>query len=246
MTYNPEGECGVFLTASLFNHDCLPNCRFKWNSNLRKMTVHALRDIEPGEELTTTYINLGTYDERQKWLQEKFHFTCSCEACTVPENIRKEIDADIREIKVIDESLKSAIEDIDKSTTEPLEVSLRFAYRQRHLLESNLLDRAAELNTYELVAHLTAEHGDFVRAKLFSERHLYIHRDMGDHLDDLLDHHYGPAVPYHFPALQLEDWLWMQHLPAVEVSEEESSEEGQVWIEDEDGGRHAFDVETLD
>ncbi|KAK8075415.1 hypothetical protein PG997_010078 [Apiospora hydei] len=233
LAYGPGGEGGVFLTGSQFNHDCLPSARTKWNGDLLKMTVHALRDIEPGEEITITYINLETYDVRQKTLEDGFQFTCSCETCTLPEDICKEMDADIMEIKAIDGFLKS--------TTVPLEVSLRFAYRQRYLIESNALDRAHAPDTYEFASQLAAVHKDYIRAKLFSERHLDIamteggrdhpdtrqQRDMDYYLGSLLEQHHGPAVPYHFSVLDLEDWLWMQHLPEVESSEDGSSEDGE-------------------
>ncbi|KAK7962019.1 uncharacterized protein PG986_002844 [Apiospora aurea] len=259
LAYGPGGEGGVFLMGSQFNHDCLPSARTKWNDHLHKMTVYALRDIEPGEEITITYINLETCDVRQKTLQDGFQFTCSCKACTLPEDICKEMDADIMEIKTIEGFLKS--------TTEPLEVCLRFAYRQRYLIESNALDFAHAPDTYELASTLAAIHKDYIRAKIFSERHLDIvtteggldhpdtrkQRDMDDYLGSLLEQHHGPSVPYHFSVLGLEDWLWMQHLPEVKDLEEESSEDvessdeaREVWSEDEDGDMPAFDVETLD
>ncbi|XP_065572831.1 uncharacterized protein LOC136035184 isoform X2 [Artemia franciscana] len=60
--------------ARFINHSCSPNCEIqKWNvSGLSRMCVFALRDIEPGEELTYDYnFFLFNPDEGQ---------TCRCEA----------------------------------------------------------------------------------------------------------------------------------------------------------------------
>ncbi|KAK3250765.1 hypothetical protein CYMTET_35042 [Cymbomonas tetramitiformis] len=74
----------VFELASRFNHACHPNCHIAWNVALGKQSVHALRDIAQGEELTVAYIGgdvLGTRTNRQKMLQKKFSFDCACDTC---------------------------------------------------------------------------------------------------------------------------------------------------------------------
>lgn len=267
LAYGPGGEGGVFLTGSQFNHACLPSACSKWNCEIGKMTVHALCDIEPGEEITITYINLETSNVRQAQLEVNFQFTCSCEICTLPKEMRKVLDADIEEIKAIDHLLKS--------NSMPLEEGLFFAYRQRHLVESNGIDHAHVPATYEFVSKLAAVHKDYTRAKIFSERQLVIamteggpdhpdtqaQRDMKIYLGSVLKQHLGPTVPYHFSRLELEDWLWMQHLPdipkgdssedaeqdAASISSDQSSSfaEREFWSDDEDGNM-AFDVKSLD
>ena len=52
----PPSELGVFVTASRLNHSCVPNVHHSYNPTLKSATVYAIRDIEPNEELLTSYI----------------------------------------------------------------------------------------------------------------------------------------------------------------------------------------------
>lgn len=255
LAFGPGGEGGVFLTASQFNHDCLPSARSNWNVKLGMMAIHALCDIEAGQEITITYINLETRAERQRILQDGFHFTCVCKICTLPQEMIDELDTIILEIKEIDKFLKE--------NNMPLEIGLRLAYRQRYLIESSCLDMAHAPDTYKFAAKMAAVYKDYARAKVFSERQLAIdmdeygpdhpealtQQDMDGYLGSLLEKHYGPLIPYHFRLNDLENWLWMQHLP-----EEHEGETGEVASEgtaDEishDYSSHnemGFDVETV-
>lgn len=73
---------GVFLLGSRINHSCIPNVHFAFNKNLNKATFHAVRDIEKGEELTLSYLDVAnrTRDARQSELAPR-GFQCSCPAC---------------------------------------------------------------------------------------------------------------------------------------------------------------------
>jgi hypothetical protein len=77
---NTFGE--VFLLGSRFNHSCIPNVDFAYNTNLKKETFHAVRDIAAGEELTVMYIDgvCLTHAHRQSKL-DNWGFTCMCLAC---------------------------------------------------------------------------------------------------------------------------------------------------------------------
>ena len=43
---------GVFLTACRINHACDNNAQNFWNENIDRLTIHAVRDIRQGEEIT--------------------------------------------------------------------------------------------------------------------------------------------------------------------------------------------------
>ncbi|KAF9135363.1 SET and MYND domain-containing protein 3 [Mortierella sp. GBA39] len=62
------------------NHSCLPNCVYTFRGS--RVECRVIRDIQPGEELTISYIDqIGTTQERQKQLKEQYHFTCICPLC---------------------------------------------------------------------------------------------------------------------------------------------------------------------
>lgn len=39
------------------NHHCTPNVFHRFNANINRLTIHALRDIKPGEEISTSCEN---------------------------------------------------------------------------------------------------------------------------------------------------------------------------------------------
>jgi len=51
-------EGGIFLDACRINHACNNNAQKSWNENIKRHTVHALRDIEKGEEITIYYLSI--------------------------------------------------------------------------------------------------------------------------------------------------------------------------------------------
>lgn len=53
----------VFILGRFVNHSCEPNCEMqKWSvSGLSRMGLFALRDIQPGEELSYDY-NFSLYN----------------------------------------------------------------------------------------------------------------------------------------------------------------------------------------
>ncbi|TKA52304.1 hypothetical protein B0A53_04772, partial [Rhodotorula sp. CCFEE 5036] len=84
------------LTA-LINHSCVPNAVVVFPSfpksaapssapspsPSKNMAVVALRDLERGEEVVTSYVDLSLpREERQKELQERYKFVCHCEGCS--------------------------------------------------------------------------------------------------------------------------------------------------------------------
>lgn len=73
---------GVFPTYSRLNHSCTPNVQNSYNATIGRETVHAIRDIEKGEEVVTAYVpiqrpaHLRNDDLVKKWGHE-----CFCETC---------------------------------------------------------------------------------------------------------------------------------------------------------------------
>lgn len=79
---------GLFLVCARLNHSCSPSACVSWNTTLSQQVVHAVKDIQPGEQITTTYLGnlLDCREARQRSLQELHQFQCLCEACSVPDS----------------------------------------------------------------------------------------------------------------------------------------------------------------
>lgn len=68
-----EEEGGIFLHACRINHACDNNAQKSWNENIKRYTVHALRDIDEGEEITIYYLGVvNSRRARQESLERKF------------------------------------------------------------------------------------------------------------------------------------------------------------------------------
>lgn len=87
----PPNGLGVYATGSRLNHSCVPNVHHSYNPTLKHMTVYAVRDIEPGEQLYTTYLGgAATYEDRTRRIEQlrfTYGFTCTCPACSEPTGI---------------------------------------------------------------------------------------------------------------------------------------------------------------
>ncbi|KAG8157307.1 hypothetical protein KVR01_012691 [Diaporthe batatas] len=83
----PNGKRAVFQTVARLNHSCVPNAQGNLNAALpgSQFTIHALREIAEGEEITISYLHneLEVRQERQKWLHEGYGFECACEICSI-------------------------------------------------------------------------------------------------------------------------------------------------------------------
>ncbi len=78
-------HAAVFPTIARLNHSCAPSCFAAWNPTRGCQTVHALRAIPAGEELTIAYVGGAAWDGRRTCRREelwrKYRFRCSCEVC---------------------------------------------------------------------------------------------------------------------------------------------------------------------
>ncbi|KAJ4757723.1 Histone-lysine N-methyltransferase ASHR2 [Rhynchospora pubera] len=81
---------GIYPSASLFNHDCLPNvCRFDYiddpnRENNTEFTIRALHEIAEGSEVCISYVRVRRgYRVRQRMLMEYYGFRCECDRCKI-------------------------------------------------------------------------------------------------------------------------------------------------------------------
>lgn len=86
------GTIVVPFLPSRFNHSCLANTKCAENPNLGEgfLTIHAVRDIKKGEELTYPYIPdyNRPQNQRQETLYRQGGFLCLCEACADSDSAR--------------------------------------------------------------------------------------------------------------------------------------------------------------
>ncbi|XDG08662.1 hypothetical protein ABKA04_008277 [Annulohypoxylon sp. FPYF3050] len=77
-----DSHMALYPKVSRINHACHPNAFIRFTPSSLAVSIVALRDIEPGEEINITYVPLGkTREERQADLQ-KWGFNCTCSLCS--------------------------------------------------------------------------------------------------------------------------------------------------------------------
>ncbi|KAM0421208.1 hypothetical protein ACHAPT_010928 [Fusarium lateritium] len=171
----PNG--GVFLNASRINHGCLPNAQNSWNENIKKLTIHACRDIEEGEEINITYLSEhANYEARQSALEDRFHFRCSCSFCSLPVAERKLSDARMDEIQKLDDLIGDGM----ALFSHPLN-ALRYVQRVLELLKTEGISDASIPRAYYDAFQVAVSHGDLARAKVFADRTLSSRRIVEGH-----------------------------------------------------------------
>ncbi|ODN96929.1 hypothetical protein I350_07904 [Cryptococcus amylolentus CBS 6273] len=159
------GRAGVFENASLLNHSCIPNCYHFWDGVKGQEIVHALIDIPAGAELTIDYTsddNLLFY-QRQRELQRRFNFTCSCPLCSLPRRERKKSDnRRYRYTQLVDE-FPTALTDCSPKVAMGL-LNAMFKLIEKESLWSHLGARYAD------GFQLCAMHSDVFRAHAWARR----------------------------------------------------------------------------
>ena len=79
-----DGKSGIFVEASRFNHSCIPNAHFSWNTNTEEITIHAVIDIPLHTEIFINYRPNSFFKpttQRQRELQDDYGFICNCSGC---------------------------------------------------------------------------------------------------------------------------------------------------------------------
>ncbi|ORY57430.1 uncharacterized protein BCR38DRAFT_305053, partial [Pseudomassariella vexata] len=83
---------GNFPEVSRYNHDCRPNVVYYIDGDLTHYT-HAVRDIQPGEELAISYVDsFRVRSVRQDRAQRSWGFKCTCSSCSLPEPLANASD----------------------------------------------------------------------------------------------------------------------------------------------------------
>ncbi|POS75762.1 SET domain-containing protein 5 [Diaporthe helianthi] len=94
-----DGRVAIYPQVALINHSCQPNVLNADNGGTR--IIVAIRNIQEGEEILTTYVPLLTDTERRNQRLQPYGFRCDCAACRTGASDARRLRAgkDLEELK---------------------------------------------------------------------------------------------------------------------------------------------------
>ncbi|KAF1842000.1 uncharacterized protein K460DRAFT_370009 [Cucurbitaria berberidis CBS 394.84] len=221
---------GIFLEACCINHSCDNNAQKNWNQRIKRHTVHALRDIPKGEEITVCYLGRDSSREvRQKKLQDKFGFLCSCRLCSLPAELSQETDERFERIDYLDDLIGSY-----GMRMQFLLRTLRYVDERVRLYNEQGPGNSGLPRAFLDAAQITIANGDLARGRIFAERAVGAWRTAyGGDSKEVIEYEslarnpsklplYGLSmkwktsldeVPQQLDANDFEDWLWRRDKP---------------------------------
>jgi len=131
---------GLFPLFSRLNHSCNANVHHSFNVTTGKETVYAVRQINKGEELVTSYMPAAwrTRKQRTEHLQQGWNFSCACKVCVGPNAANSERRRE-RMLK-IDQALAM----YDKGFKPLAGVKIPFTARQALIISEEMLSLLRE------------------------------------------------------------------------------------------------------
>ncbi|OAF98576.1 SET domain-containing protein [Paraphaeosphaeria sporulosa] len=218
---------GIFLQACRINHACDGNAVHCWNENLNQLTIHAIRDIRKGEEITISYLaTLRNRQARQDELLHNFGFLCACQLCCLPLGESKCNDAALDRIHAIDDIIeKRGI----KGLVKPAQKMLSYVDEQVRIWKKTTIAEGGLTRAYPDAFQIAVANGDLARARVFAERCLRLYEtSLGNDSPDVAEYgafvvnpathkYYGMStkwattvdeIPYSLDTQSFEDWLW--------------------------------------
>lgn len=158
---------GIFATACLVNHSCVPNTNFNWDKKAQLGTIHAICNIKAGEEIAIDYNGGDPYGTRQIHLKQSFGFTCACQLCSSTTD--QLLASDSRRIQI--QRLRTNIRELWRLINEP-EGCLADCLRLRLMQNEEYRGHAGGWNitVYTNAFKISIYHGDRARAHVFAHR----------------------------------------------------------------------------
>ncbi|KAH6637398.1 hypothetical protein C7974DRAFT_140533 [Boeremia exigua] len=158
----------IFPEACRINHACDNNAQKNWNEKTKRHTVHALRDINKGEEITITYLGpLKNRKARQEVLRERFDFECLCRLCSLPPEQSQESDRRLEDIHRLDGVIDQL--GADGVLVSPLRTLRYFDQQVRLYIEQGRED-VGFAQALANAAQLVIANSDLARGRIFAER----------------------------------------------------------------------------
>lgn len=167
---------GVYPEICLINNSCRPNCNQSWNEakDNGTETIHAIRDILAGEELTISYEEGNPTEIRKATLRASFGFDCTCDLCSLPAAEMQASDARRRLIQSLDEQIGDPMAIMSRplsslhacrSLLDAMREEFRDPYTEGGTISTALIPRL-----YYDAFQIVVTHGDQARARIFAER----------------------------------------------------------------------------
>lgn len=167
---------GVYPEICLINHSCRPNCHNSWDetTDTGRETIHAIRDILAGEELTISYDKGGPSEIRQAALKAAFGFDCTCDLCSLSAPELQASDARRRLIESLDEQIGDPMAMMNRPLSS-LHACRRLLEALREEFPDPYVNGAATSTAliprlYYDAFQVVVAHGDQARGRVFAER----------------------------------------------------------------------------
>ncbi|KAL8685723.1 MAG: hypothetical protein Q9218_007583, partial [Villophora microphyllina] len=157
----PNNGIAIGIEFARLNHSCTPNITHQWNRNIGCITVHAIRDIEAGEELLASSIPLLEKRDVRRERTMELGFTCTCATC---ENPTKASEYRRKWLSVIDQTLNGG----GKVQTD--EDALSLCIEAVKLMEEEGLTDMALTNFYRRAGQTAAALGRWTGAFVWARK----------------------------------------------------------------------------
>ena len=155
---------GVFLHASLINHNCQPNAVFDIDFVTSIGQLRSIVDIPQGTEVTINYLDDGEWistSERQRRLLRGWNFECTCAVCSNLE--REQRRRELRTLLLRDLAPQGAISsharpklliDDEDFNEESQDLTLSSAFRYIEVLEKEGIVDERKARAHNIAARL--------------------------------------------------------------------------------------------
>ncbi|KAF2703701.1 hypothetical protein K504DRAFT_443597 [Pleomassaria siparia CBS 279.74] len=225
---------GIFFKACRANHACDSNAQNFWNEYLNELTIHSVRDIRQGEEITISYLgSRRNRRARQEELWENFKFTCFCRLCSLPPDQSRDSDLKLDRVHELDCIIdQGGVPGLISSAQR----MLSYVDEQVQLWNEPTPDEVGLCRAYPDAFQIAIANGDLARGRVFAERLVPLYVDiLGYDSPDVFQYselvrdpathdYYGMSmkwktklddVPRGLGPKEFEDWLWKRRKEAA-------------------------------
>jgi hypothetical protein len=216
---------GIFPIISRINHSCRPNTQHTWNSSTEHETIHAIRNIKKGEEITISYSLGGPSQPRLRELKKKYGFDCTCDLCSLADEALEISDGN----QLLMQFLDNVIGDLDAIMESP-GTALSRCRELLSLYEMEAITDPRVARVYYDAFQICITHSDQARACAFAQKayetRLYLEGEDSPNTQKMKSFMANPAnhmsfgisqrweqlkeaVPENVNAQEFNRWLWL-------------------------------------